>query len=230
MVVKSKTLEWTQDKIDLKKNVSKELIKKAQKFIEEDMLADAYMWGIKAVEEAICSQLMKYNAFNVTTPSLLLSSLREYPELMRFYLDILGIELFTPDIGYIAIKELENLADHLYQASVGTDREHWILSAFVSINESERKLLKVLKHASDESLDILGWEYIFEDAVVELWQAFFICAQTPWKTDVPLDPWVVGLFWKFHVNETPNFEIDQILERCELILETGSPLFEWERL
>lgn len=228
MIFKSKTLEWSPKIINLKIDVSNHLIAKSNKFIEEDMLADAYMWGIKAVEEAICVQLMKNNSFNVTTPSLLLSALRDHPVLMMFYLDILGIEILTPDLSFVALKELENLADHIYHASVRTNREQWILSAFVSINEAERKLLRVINHASDENLDLMSWEYIFEDAVAELWQAFFITAQTPWNSAVPLDPWVVGLFWKWHVNQSPKYDVVEIIDRCKLILENGSPLFDWE--
>jgi hypothetical protein len=229
MVKKSKTLEWSPEIITLKKNVAEQLLQKAQSFIKQDMLADAYMWGIKAVEEAICSQLMINNAFNVTTPSLLLSSMRDKPYLMKFYLEILGIDILTPDLTLIALKELENLADHIYHSSIGSDREQWVLAGFVSINEAERKIMKVLEKASDESIDILQWEYIFEDAVVELWQSFFILAQTPWKKDVPLDPWVVGLFWKWHVNENPQYDINQIIDRCQLILKTGDPRFDWEK-
>ena len=72
------------------------------------------MWGIKAVEEAICAQLMTKGSFNVTTPSLLLDSLRSLPGLMRFYTEILGIDLLTPDLAFVSLKELENLADNLY--------------------------------------------------------------------------------------------------------------------
>ena len=107
-------------------------------------------------------------------------------------------------------------------------REEWILTAFVSINEAERKLLRVLKHAADDNLDMLSWEYLFEDALAELWQAYFVTAQTPWNKEVPLDPWVVGLFWKWFVNETPKYDIGDILDRTKAILERGSPLLEWE--
>ena len=226
----AKTLSWDPQSIELKKNISLELITKAQHFIDEDMLADAYMWGIKAVEEAICVQLMSNGSFNVTTPSLLLDSLRSLPALMRFYTELLGIDLLTPDLAFVSLKELENLADHLYHSqSTHKQREDWILSAFVSINEAERKLKRVLNHAADENLDLLSWETLFEDALAELWQAYFVTAQQPWNKDVPLDPWVVGLFWKWFVNESPNYDIGQLLERTKIILETGSPLFEWER-
>jgi hypothetical protein len=76
---------------------------------------------------------------------------------------------------------------------------------------------------------MLLWESYFEDAITELWQAYFITAQTPWHREVPLDPWVVGLFWKWFVNDSPKFEIGDILERCQLILDTGSPFFKWEK-
>lgn len=223
-------LTWNDESIQLKKNVSLELIKKSEHFIAQDMLADAYMWGIKAVEEAICVQLMTHGSFNVTTPSLLLDSLRGMPELMAFYADLLGIELLTPDLAFISLKELENLADHLFHAqNTPKQREEWILSAFVSINEAERKLKRVLTHAADENLDVLSWESLFEDALAELWQAYFVTAQTPWNKEVPLDPWVVGLFWKWFVNEDPKYDIYQLIDRTKSILETGSPLFDWEK-
>ena len=229
-IAKSKELTWNKESIELKRKVAFELIKKAEHFIQEDMLADAYMWGIKAVEEAICSQLMTSGSFNVTTPSLLLDSLRDKPGLMRFYSELLGIDLLTPDLAFISLKELENLADHLYHSqSTHKQREEWILSAFVSINEAERKLKRVLTHASDENLDLLSWESIFEDALAELWQAYFVTAQTPWNKEVPLDPWVVGLFWKWFVNEDPSYDIYQLIDRTKNILSTGSPLFDWEK-
>lgn len=226
---KAENLTWTIESINLKKQVSKNLIKKAERFIKEDMLADAYVWGIKAVEEAICATLMKKGLFNVTTPSLLLDSLRSLPELLRFYTDLLGIEVLTPDLAFISLKELENLAEHLYHASTSNkQREEWILTAFVSINEAERKLLRVLNHAADDNLDMLSWESLFEDSLAELWQAYFVTAQTPWNKEVPLDPWVVGLIWKWFVNETPKYDIDQILERAKAIIETGSPVVKIE--
>ena len=123
---------------------------------------------------------MKDGLFNVTTPSLLLDSLRKSPELLKFYTDLLGIEILTPDLAFLSLKELENLAQHLYHApSTTKQREEWILTAFVSINEAERKLHRVLKHAADENLDMLSWESLFEDALAELWQAYFVTAQTP---------------------------------------------------
>ena len=229
-VEQTQHLAWNQESINLKTNVAYELINKAQHFIDQDMLADAYMWSVKAVEEAICAEIMKKNLFNITTPSLLLDSLRSTPDLMKFYSSLLAIELLTPDLAFISLKELENLADHLYHASSSNkQREEWILSAFVSINEAERKLKRVLNHAADENLDLISWESLFEDALAELWQAYFVTAQTPWNKDVPLDPWVVGLWWKWFVNESPTFDVVQIIDRTKLILETGSPLFDWEK-
>ena len=229
-ITKAEDLSWNSESIQLKKNVSLELLKKSEHFIEEDMLADAYMWGIKAVEEAICSQLMLQGSFNVTTPSLLLDSLRGTPELMHFYADLLGVDLLTPDLAFISLKELENLADHLFHSqNTPKQREEWILTAFVSINEAERKLRRVLGHAADENLDMLSWESLFEDALAELWQAFFVTAQTPWNKEVPLDPWVVGLFWKWFVNEDPKYDIYQLIDRTKNILTTGSPFFDWEK-
>ncbi len=229
-IEQAKTLSWNSESIALKKNVSEELISKARNFIKQDMLADAYMWAIKAVEEAICVQLMNNGSFNVTTPSLLLDSIRGTPDLIRFYSDLLAADLLTPDLAFVSLKELENLAEYLYHSqNIHKQREEWILSAFVSINEAERKLKRVLNHASDENLDLASWEIVFEDALAELWQAYFVTAQTPWNKDVPLDPWVVGLFWKWFVNEEPKYDVNQILERTKAILETGSPLFEWEQ-
>ena len=62
-IEKNKNLTWNQQSIDLKLNVSYELIRKAEHFLKEEMLADAYMWAIKAVEEAICVQIMKNGLF-----------------------------------------------------------------------------------------------------------------------------------------------------------------------
>ena len=226
----SKNLTWTAESIDLKKNVSYELLKKTEHFIEQDMLADAYIWAIKAVEEAICVQLMKKGSFNVTTPSLLLDSLRSSPTLMKFYTDLLAIDILTPDLAFVSLKELENLADHLFHSkTTHKEREEWILSAFVSINEAERKLKRVLTHAADDNLDLISWESLFEDALAELWQAYFVTAQTPWNKEVPLDPWVVGLFWKWFVNESPKYDIHELIDRTKAILETGLPLLKWEK-
>lgn len=226
---KSQLLTWNEQSIQLKKNVSLHLIEKAEHFIEQDMLADAYLWGMKAVEEAICAQLMRDGRFNVTTPSLLLDSLRQSPQLLNFYTDLLGIDVLTPDLSFVSLKELENLAKHLFHApTTPKQREEWILTAFVSINEAERKLLRVLNHAADDNLDMLSWESLFEDALAELWQAYFVTAQTPWNKEVPLDPWVVGLFWKWFVNDTPKYDIREILDRAKSILEKGTPLLDWE--
>ncbi|MHA2364909.1 MAG: hypothetical protein ACXAC7_13215 [Candidatus Hodarchaeales archaeon] len=229
-IEKIDNITWSSETIKLKEDVSRLLLKKSQKFVEEDppMIADAYIWSIKAVEEAICAQLMRKNHFNIATPSLLLDTLNHEPDLKRFYLDLLGVDNLSPDLAVIAIKEFEKLADHLFHASKGTQREMWILTSFVSINEAERKINRVIAKAGEENLDLLLFQSLFEDAIAELWQAFFLAAQTPWRRAVPLDPWVVGLFWKWHVNEKPKFEINQIIERCELILKEGSPYYDWE--
>lgn len=221
---KVETLQWSPEVIALKENVALELVAKSQRFLDQDMLADAYAWAIKAAEEAICAQLMRSNLFNVTTPSLLLDTLRQKPPLLRFYLDLIGADLLSPDLVVVALKELENLATQLFYANEGTDREQWILTGFVSINEAERKIMHVLEQAQSEEgvLDLVEWQAQYEDAVAELWQAFFLVAQTPWRWAVPLDPWVVGLFWKWHVTENPPYDVETILTQCRSLVNHGT--------
>lgn len=228
-IKKAENLTWDKQSILLKEKVTQELLKKTQKFVSEDMLADAYIWGIKAVEEAICVQLMKTNHFNITTPSFLLDSLNQDPYLKKFYLDLIGNDSLTPDLAFIALNELSKLADYLYHNTKNPKRKTWILYAFVSINEAERKLNRALAEAGSKNIDTLQLQSFLEDALAELWQAFFLAAQTPWNHSVPLDPWVVGLFWRWFVGDHPKYNIQQIIDRCELILTEGTPYFDWER-
>jgi hypothetical protein len=65
------------------------------------------------------------------------------------------------------------------------------LAAFVSINESERRLKQTL-----EMKDATIGRKLFEAAIGELWQAYFLVAQNP-RTEVKLDPYVVGSFWNW---------------------------------
>ena len=57
---------------------------------------------------------------------------------------------------------------------------------------------------------------LFETAVAELWNAYFLVAQNP-RTSVKLDPWVVGSFWNWFGSEDINEE--WLKEKMETILE-----------
>ncbi len=160
------------------------------------MLADAYVWLIKAAEEAICVPLMEMNAFEIGTATLLLDALRDFDEVIyTFFTDLLRIPTFTPEKLENARKELEKLADHLYRKNIKTDREMWILAAFVSINESERRLNQSLE-ADKSGYDKKVITRLFETAIGELWQGYFLVAQNP-RFEVKLDPWVVSSFWRW---------------------------------
>jgi hypothetical protein len=182
-------IEWDPNLIELKRQTTLLLLDRMDNRIKEDMLADAYIWLIKAAEEAMCIPLMQANAFKIGTATLLLDVLRDFDDnLYDFFSNLLRISAFTHEKLETARKELEKLADHLYRSNVKTDREMWILAAFVSINESERRLNQC-QRASTEFMTRL-----FETAVAELWQAYWLVAQNPRK-EVKLDPWVVGSFW-----------------------------------
>ncbi|MHA2154224.1 MAG: hypothetical protein ACXABU_02715 [Candidatus Hodarchaeales archaeon] len=189
-------LEWQSDVIDLKRQTTRMLMDRVKNRIREDMIADAYIWLIKAAEEAICVPLMINNAFGLGTASLLLDSLREADiNLYDFFNQLLRISYFNPEKLTNARQELELLADRLYQQHIRTDREMWILSAFVSINESERRLNQSMSIKSPEITSPIS-SRLFETAIGELWQGFFLVAQSP-KLDVKLDPWVVASFWNW---------------------------------
>ena len=112
--------------------IVQQLLDNAHKYgIEEEMLADGYMWALKAAEESICIPLMEKNFFALVTPVLLLDTLRQVPELYTFYLQILGIDSMTPDLCLIALKELEKLAEHLYYKNINTILGKWVLVSFV---------------------------------------------------------------------------------------------------
>lgn len=182
-------IEWDPSLIELKRQTAQLLLDRMDIRIKEDMFADAYIWLIKAAEEAICIPLMEANAFKIGTATLLLDVLRDFDDyIYTFFVDLLRIPAFTHEKIENARKELETLADHLYKLNVKTDREMWILAAFVSINESERRLNQCQK-AETEFISRL-----FETAVAELWQGYWLVAQNPRK-EVKLDPWVVGSFW-----------------------------------
>lgn len=182
-------IEWDPNLVELKRQTASMLLDRMNNRLKEEMFADAFMWLIKAAEEAICIPLMEANAFKIGTATLLLDILRDFDEdLYSFFANLLRIPAFTSDKVENARKELENLADHLYQANVKTDREMWILAAFVSINESERRLNQS-RNAGAEYHDRL-----LETAIGELWQGYWLVAQNPRKT-VKLDPWVVASFW-----------------------------------
>ncbi|MFX0122848.1 MAG: hypothetical protein ACFFAE_04365 [Candidatus Hodarchaeota archaeon] len=182
-------IEWDPNLIELKRQTTQLLLDRMDNRIKEDMFADAYIWLVKAAEEAICVPLMQANAFKIGTATLLLDVLRDFDEdLYTFFADLLRISAFTDEKLENARKELETLADHLYRLNVKTDREMWILAAFVSINESERRLNQFRRNKSKLM------KRLFETAVAELWQAYWLIAQNP-KKEVKLDPWVVGSFW-----------------------------------
>lgn len=189
-------IEWAPEVIDLKRQTAQMLIERMRNRIREDMLADAYIWLLKAVEEAICVPLMESNAFDVGTASMLFDALRQgNPSLYEFFHSLLRVSSFTAKKLEQARIELERLADHLYQQNIKTDREMWILSAFVSINESERRLSQY-QQAVLANYDPLDTIKLFDTAVGELWQAYFLVAQHP-RLDVKLDPYVVSSFWNW---------------------------------
>jgi hypothetical protein len=91
----------------------------------------------------------------------------------------------------------------------------WILAAFVSINESELRLKQSLEiKVSDNSSSILS--RLFETAVAELWNSFFLVAQNPRKA-VKLDPWVVGSFWNWF--GSPDIDEEWLKEKEKDILD-----------
>ncbi|MFX0051399.1 MAG: hypothetical protein ACFFAJ_00035 [Candidatus Hodarchaeota archaeon] len=183
---------WNSETIELKRQTTRLLLERMNNRIRDDMIADAYIWLIKAAEEAICVPLMIQNAFDVGTATLMLDAVKELDEeIYDFFTNLLQIKAISPDKLEKARKELENLADHLYKNNIKTDREMWILAAFVSINESERRLNQCLKTDNPEEANKL-----FETAIGELWQAYFLVAQNP-KLDIKLDPWVVSSFWRW---------------------------------
>ncbi|MHA2227244.1 MAG: hypothetical protein ACXAC8_18655 [Candidatus Hodarchaeales archaeon] len=189
-------IEWDPEVIELKKQTAETLLKRMKNRIHENMIADAFIWLIKAAEEAICVPLMGKNAFNIGTATLMLDVLKEFDDdIYTFFANLLRIPFFSAEKIDQARKELEKLADHLYRSNIKTDREMWILAAFVSINESELRL--------QQSLEVKKYDIgsriksrLFESAIGELWQAFFLVAQNP-RVEVKLDPWVVGSFWKW---------------------------------
>ena len=195
-VSNAKYVQWKPETIELKKKTTMMLLERVKNRIQEDMIADAYMWLIKAAEEAICVPIMEKNAFGLGTAPLLLDTLRNTDiNLYDFFSHLIRVDKFNPTKLENARKELENLAERLYQKNLRTDREMWILAAFVSINESERRLNQSLSvPVVDPSSSISS--RLFETAVGELWQAYFLVAQNP-RIDIKLDPWVVGSFWNW---------------------------------
>lgn len=204
-------IEWDPELIELKRQTSLLLLDRMNNRLREDMLADAFMWLIKAAEEAICVPLMEANAFKIGTATLLLDVLRDFDiDLYTFFVNLLRIPSFTPEKVENARKELETLADRLYQLNIKTDREMWILAAFVSINESERRLNQSQKAEAKFPTRL------FETAVGELWQGYWLVAQDPRK-EVKLDPWVIASFW----NHFSFSELDEewLLEQEKKIKE-----------
>ncbi len=211
-------MTWPRKFIALKKRVALSLIEKSRYFIEEDMLADAYIWMVKAFEEAISVPLMVENQFNLTSSPLLLETLRQVkPRYLEWYQDLLQMATFTPEKIDRARRELELLGDRLYHMHQGEDREMWILTSFVSINQSERRLHQAMK-AQELNLDSDFVQRLYETAVVDLWQASFIMAQTP-KKMVPLDPWVVGFFYNWFMESLDVNSLEVLIETNLLKLE-----------
>ena len=209
-------VEWLPEVIELKRNTTRMLLERVNNRIHESMTADAYIWLIKAAEEAICVPLMTQNAFELGTATLMLDSLQKTnPELYDFFREIIRITTFTPDYLDKARRELEILADKLYQNNIKTDREMWILAAFVSINESELRLKQSLDSKVNKESPAIS-SRLFETAVAELWNAYFLVAQNP-RTAVKLDPWVVGSFWNWFGSEDINKE--WLKEKIEAISE-----------
>ncbi len=193
-VNKINQIKWTPDVIQLKQQTTLSLLQRMEKFIKEDMLADAYIWLIKAAEEAICVPLMKQNSFGLGSAPLLLDTLRDHHnDIFLFFKSLLRIEMFSIEKLEESRRELEKLADRLYLDNIKTDREMWILAAFVALNESEKRLTQSI---AAKEYDINLSTRLFETSIGELWQAYFLVAQNP-RTEVKLDPWVVGSFWKW---------------------------------
>ena len=189
-------IEWDPELIELKIQTTQMLLDRMRNRVQEDMLADAYIWLIKAAEEAICVPLMETNAFKVGTATLLLDALKDFDEdLYTFFANLLRVQSFSYETLEEARKELETLAERLYELNIKTDREMWILSAFVSINESERRLNQCIE-AEKSGYNLKSVSRLFETAIGELWQAFFLVAQSP-RLEMKLDPWVVGSFWRW---------------------------------
>ncbi|MFW9778841.1 MAG: hypothetical protein ACFFE8_08305 [Candidatus Heimdallarchaeota archaeon] len=198
-------IEWNPEIVSLKRKTTQMLLERMKNRIREDMLADAYIWLIKSAEEAFCIPLMENKAFNVGTASLMLDTLRRGDQyLYGAFHELLRVSSFNVEKLERARSELERLADHLFQENIKTDREMWILSAFVSINESERRLIQY-KRAVKEGSDSQETVALFDTAVGELWQAYFLVAQYP-RSKFKLDPYVVSSFWNWFGFEDINEE------------------------
>ena len=216
-----KNIKWSDELIEEKKQVTELLLGKAEKYgFDEDMLADGFMWAIKAAEEAICIPLMKKGLFGLSSPILLLDTLRQEMDLYNFYLQLLGVDILNPDLLLLCLKELEKLAEHLFRANEKTERSSWILGSFVSINQVERKLNNIFSSAG--KIDSLDLQNRFEDILAELWHAFWLLAQTPGNRITPLDPWVVGLTWKWIMSYGDLNGLTKIIGKVKNILATGS--------
>ncbi len=209
-------ISWDPEVIELKRQTAQMLLKRVRNRINDDMLADAYIWLIKAAEEAICVPLMKNNAFDIGTPALMFEALNELnKEIYNFLSKLLQIQAFSIEKVETARQELERLADYLYQKNINTDREMWILAAFVSMNESEKRLKQSII-AREKKLNDQIIQKLFHAAIGELWQAYFLVAQQP-RLEVKLDPWVVGSFW----NHFGSSEITEkwFIEQEEKVME-----------
>ncbi|MFX0116927.1 MAG: hypothetical protein ACFFB3_20430 [Candidatus Hodarchaeota archaeon] len=219
IINKLRNLKWAPSLIELKRSTAKVLQEKSLKALQEDMIADAYIWAIKGVEEAICVPLMLRNLFSLGTPLLLLDSLQNMPELKDHYTSLLGADQFKPFELDKALKELDKVATNLYHRQrPKSDRAAWILTGFVSINTSERLLKRCYQLLGANPGDAATVNRYFETAIAEYWQALFLCAQTP-NEFVPLDPWIVSIFWKWLARNKSEEDVIKIVSNIENIAD-----------
>ncbi len=208
---KIKELSWKPETIFLKVQSSEGFLHLARRNIMEELLADAFIWIFKAGEESICARLMRKDSFNITTAELLLDSLQEEEGLHDFYIkELLNIDVFTPEILKKALDELENLGKKIYLANERTRRKTWILSAFVSINECDRRTRQLFAAVGKERRGSDYLQRIYETALSELWQAVFLLAQNPMGM-TKLDPWLVGFFWKWFIQDKTEKEAHRLI-------------------
>jgi len=220
MIDKLRDHHWSPSLVELKRSTARILQEKSLKALQEDMIADAYIWAIKGIEEAMCVPLMLRNLFSLETPILLLDSLQNTPELKNYYTELIGAGQFKPYELETALNELDRVATHLYHKQQRkSDREMWILSGFVSINTSERLLKRCYQLLGTDREDASVINRYFETAVAEYWQALFLCAQTA-NSFVPLDPWIVGIFWKWLVRNKNEEDITRIVAKIKDIANT----------
>lgn len=199
-------ITWSPELIRLKRQISLSLLDKALKYFNEDILADAMIWLLKAAEEALCVPLMKRDAYRITTPKFILDILRKTdPFLYQFYSGLLGISEQTIERIQKAYDELEMLAERIFRINKRKDREMWILVSYVSLNTCEMHLRELSN--SEKGSDY--FQLHFESVIVELWQAYFLISQTPWNRMSPLDQWIVASFWNHFFEWRKNIDFSE---------------------